>query len=208
MPGLFLNTTWSETGERGVIGSSRLCAPSVALDILDTIGPSLDVPWSTAISLSARFPVISPGGQISDVGGPCGHCIDGGYHDNTGIQTALEIIDGLPPKTRPIIILVRNQNLDTTTQKPLCWYNEISEIISGYMKVSSARAGSDVKMLKKRFAEKSVFDFNMPLSQDEVPLGWYLSPAARDRVKKYVGSALDDPSPASSIRALLAELNK
>jgi hypothetical protein len=203
LPALFLNTTWSETGQRGVLGSARLCGPSVALDIFDTIGAQRDVSWSTAVSLSARFPVISPGGQLSGAGGLWGHCIDGGYHDNTGIQTVMEILRCLPPEARPGILVISNNFIDTASRKPIRWYNEAQDIIVGFFKAPSARAVSDMKMLKTCMPGADVFEANMPLDQKAVPLGWYLSPPARDSVKACVRRTLADSLSTSSVASLM-----
>ena len=67
-----------------------------------THGPGLDAlvlrSFAPGVLLhSARFPVVSPAGSVLDMSKP-GHplvarLIDGGYFDNSGVVTALELID-------------------------------------------------------------------------------------------------------------------
>lgn len=87
-PILLLNATHEETGKR-IIASQALVERNVfvdALDELDELGG--DVPASTAAINSARFIYVSPAGNL---GGNEGSLIDGGYFENFGALTALEI---------------------------------------------------------------------------------------------------------------------
>jgi hypothetical protein len=136
---------------------------------------------------------------MSSPTGLWGHCVDGGYYDNTGIQTVMEIAYSLPPDTHPIILLICNEYADTTLGKPIRWYNEISDIVSGYFKAPGTRARSDISMLKTCLTGADVFEFNMSLDQNAVPLGWYLSPDARDSVKTCVRRTLADTALMGSL---------
>lgn len=57
-----------------------------------------DLPASSAVMNSARFPLISPAGRYELANGPAGEkpkvrqIIDGGYFENYGVETALEVI--------------------------------------------------------------------------------------------------------------------
>jgi len=52
-----------------------------------------DIPLSTAATLSARFPLISPYGALpgDDPKRPSERLVDGGYFENDGVTTAFEI---------------------------------------------------------------------------------------------------------------------
>jgi hypothetical protein len=71
-----------------------------------------DVPISTAINNTARFPYLEPFGEMLPAGGrtQVGSLVDGGYFENEGLQTALELAEWLtahpPPgrSVRPIIV--------------------------------------------------------------------------------------------------------
>ena len=78
-----------------------------------------DITLSKAISLSARFPLISPHANLR---GPSGKVIDrvvdGGYFDNSGMLTALELtkaIDTLTNGTiKPILVQISNHPVEVS----------------------------------------------------------------------------------------------
>jgi hypothetical protein len=51
--------------------------------------PTVDVPLSTAAHMSARFTYVSPAGRFAPDGT---HVVDGGYFENSGATTALDIL--------------------------------------------------------------------------------------------------------------------
>jgi hypothetical protein len=77
-----------------------------------------DIPLSTAAGLSARFPWLSPAGSLTTncrvQRGPEGgkwqavsrkvRLVDGGYFDNSGVETALDVIDYLQRETGRAVI--------------------------------------------------------------------------------------------------------
>lgn len=73
--------------------------------------PTRDIRLSTAATLSARFPVLSPHGTIRDnKGRPIDRVVDGGYFENNGALTAIDIADVLREKgLKPIILLITNE---------------------------------------------------------------------------------------------------
>lgn len=190
IPALFINCTVAETGERGILSTARLDT-SAAVDILDSIGDSIDLPWSTAMSLSARFPGVSPGGRVLKNKQVWRHLLDGGYHDNTGLQTAREIARNFPDSSKPVIIYIHN---DADSKKPIesiRWYNEITEIVFGFWNVRDARAVADLKMVRSEWPADRFYDFNLGLSDNAVPVGWFLSDSARRLVGAYVEKTID-----------------
>jgi hypothetical protein len=70
-----------------------------------------DIPLSTAVSNSARFPVISPHGDITSGGKVVDRIVDGGYFDYSGIVSALELraqISRMDEKLNPLILFATN----------------------------------------------------------------------------------------------------
>ena len=69
---------------------------------------------ATAVTNSARFPVISPAGTVPRVGGGVMRIVDGGYLENGGIETVYDLaryLRMLAP-TRPILIIeITNDDL-------------------------------------------------------------------------------------------------
>ncbi|HEX8164229.1 MAG TPA: hypothetical protein VF601_00390 [Beijerinckiaceae bacterium] len=69
-----------------------------------------DVRLSTAATMSARFPLISPSGAIRNCEGKVGdRVIDGGYFENGGLVTAADLAEGLKKfGLEPVIVYVAN----------------------------------------------------------------------------------------------------
>jgi len=104
MPNLCLNGTSVERGKR-VIASNLLIKWQEFLDADDAIErlmpikdqgkdnkrarPGIDLPISAAAHLSARFTYVSPAGKFPPDGT---HVVDGGYFENSGATTALDIL--------------------------------------------------------------------------------------------------------------------
>ncbi|WP_271893335.1 hypothetical protein [Candidatus Phyllobacterium onerii] len=87
-PVLLLNATHEETGKR-IITGHVLIERNVFIDSLDALHVlGKDVRASTAAHNSARFTYISPAGDLGD---RRGSVIDGGYFENYGALTALEL---------------------------------------------------------------------------------------------------------------------
>jgi hypothetical protein len=93
LPHLFLLGTDADTGRRVITSTIRfdqrddLFAESD--DLLAILGH--DVPASTAVTNSARFPLISPAGRFQDKCNGPRELLDGGYFENYGARTASEI---------------------------------------------------------------------------------------------------------------------
>ncbi|WFU40075.1 hypothetical protein QA640_38625 [Bradyrhizobium sp. CB82] len=115
MPALLFNTTDAGSGKRAVISpfdidplhpkDKDLCI----LAALDRAGTGVDqtvkshslrIPLSTAAFTSARFPWVTPAATISLrndclTANPQARLVDGGYVENSGIETALDLIEKL-----------------------------------------------------------------------------------------------------------------
>jgi hypothetical protein len=98
-PALFLNATHQETGRR-MIASNIKVERDTFLDSFDEFAlVCSDMKASTAAHNSARFTYVSPAGKLVPAPGPdCspkvenrGYIIDGGYFENYGALTALEL---------------------------------------------------------------------------------------------------------------------
>lgn len=97
LPAMIMNATIAETGERLLLGTTRLAASPAGQNrarqdatTLHTIdGKEKDVSVVTAARLSASFPYVTPAAR-SDAPGPRPHAVDGGYYDNYGMATMVE----------------------------------------------------------------------------------------------------------------------
>jgi hypothetical protein len=101
VPALLVNTTEVGSGRRRIIAPFTFAISDAGLDDIAfmPITRSNDIPLSTAVSLSARFPWIAPAGWFNEVDKEGGihkvRLADGGYFDNSGVATAVDLIDSL-----------------------------------------------------------------------------------------------------------------
>lgn len=113
-PYLLLNSTWVESGERA-IGSDLRIDWRHFVDARDTLGlTGQDMALATAAHNAARFPFINAIGALqvpralcllrsgeprpdAEPGKPvvCGHLADGGYFDNSGGNSTIDVLHGL-----------------------------------------------------------------------------------------------------------------
>jgi len=88
--------------------------------------PRCDVALSTAVLNSARFPVVSPPGNIpSESGKIAQRIVDGGYFENFGAVTAIDIADAIKQidkSLEPFILLITN---DPESFPQDCGVNEV-----------------------------------------------------------------------------------
>lgn len=103
-PRLFLNATRVETGKRVLVSPARFDEDEMpeADDLLALGARRWSLPLSTAVHLSARFSYVSPPAKICadaaetcDAGGVWGRVVDGGYHENSGAQSAADLLRAL-----------------------------------------------------------------------------------------------------------------
>lgn len=80
-----------------------------------------DIALSKAVSLSARFPLISPHGNILSLNGSLiDRVVDGGYFDNSGMLTALELAKAIETLTdgaiKPMLVQISNHPVSLDAQ--------------------------------------------------------------------------------------------
>jgi hypothetical protein len=141
LPLLFINGTSVSTGRRIVVGdvcaadrfgSKRTLFP-FAYDLneiatwpkkpnADPCEPPADrnIRLSTAATMSARFPIISPYGNLRDRNNDVvDRIVDGGYFENDGLATAADIAEALKHEQfglQPVIIRVVNEPVRPETR--------------------------------------------------------------------------------------------
>jgi hypothetical protein len=115
-PALLLNATHQSTGRR-LIASHFRTEEGLFLDAWDLFDVlKSDVPASTAIHNSARFSYVSPAGRLiaqattgRGTDKRYGFVLDGGYFENYGAVTALQLIRRVAESgnaVRPVLILI------------------------------------------------------------------------------------------------------
>lgn len=170
LPRLFLNGTRVESGKRVLVSPARFDADELPeVDDLFAIGGRRwSVPLSTAVHLSARFTYVSPPAKIcKDAAETCGldgvwgRVVDGGYHENSGAQTAASLLRALRRAARefeaaqpagrtriqPHVVIITNDPGSTRLCDPpeeiapSRWYAELFSPLDALWNARTARGG-------------------------------------------------------------------
>lgn len=216
LPNLFINGLLAETGQKAITSNLDLNA-SAFLDDVDVINKlGSDIPLKTAASLGARFPVITSGALLKAEGTiPLGHILDGGYKDNSGIETTWQLSLTLDTLIRnaeiryglriPLhIIFIQNSTDGRTFNENYKGATEImpdlSTIIPGFMNAWERRTTTHKNITRELFDNSSwknryrYFEIRLDNKDRSLPLGWYLSEAAGNKIITQAGSiTIDHP---------------
>jgi len=210
-----------------------------AADALSALGA--DVPVSTAINNTARFPYLEPAGELlyyepSDLTGPppldrprpvkgtAEEVLDGGYFENEGLQTALDLADWLRHHgpggraVKPIIIQATGDGsvgvtIDdiarcgvapddpakfSETRRPLQLFAPVAGLYSvrGGHSAVLLRQASDTLCPAGKEAPAHFFHFYLPAQgTKDVPLNWILS----NDTARFIWHAIDTPNGSGNI---------
>lgn len=213
-PLIFLNATHIETGKRILVSPVKFGDPQFfqTNDILQTTGKDLRL--SSSVLLSARFPYVTPAALVRDRNNQIwGHAGDGGYYENLGISTLLDVYNRLralsvrlriPLKVQ--FIFIRNTK-DFTKTTPLKSMYELMAPIEGYLNVWYKSGGYNLNLIKNISFSKNdrILNFALPrFENDIIPLGWSLSRQATQyingQVKQVVELELGKPGPSDELQ--------
>jgi hypothetical protein len=220
-PALFMNTTDVRTGQRIVLTGYELDrtaggahAPDGVKTINSLIDPTVrDLRVSTAAGLSARFPVISPAGSVPN---RPERLVDGGYFENSGVETALELIRALKAIAGSDRIAIRLIVLQSTAdEQPSRAFSEVFDPVHAMLNTRVTR-GTLARIrawreLCKACAPVTIWgDAVLPRtvrghppapdsliwhaldgSQDPLPLGWHLGRVTQDMIRAQIGGTRD-----------------
>jgi hypothetical protein len=150
-----------------------------------------DLYYSTAISLSARFPLISPAGAISLKDGRYLHYVDGGYFENKGALTTAEVIDAIKTNSKygaraEVYVLQFNFSKDGIPKPDgIKFANEALEILMGIYNARGGHTDYSLDYMKKIISRHNGKYVNMDMTQNskDVPMNWVLSRAAINSIK-------------------------
>jgi hypothetical protein len=202
LPHLMLNSTVVETGERAVLTlleTNPDGGEAVLIDHFDAMDEKYTA-WRQSLAglahHSARFPVISPAGTIQEIDADgerssAFRLVDGGYFDNSGIQSLMELIGYLRSTTdrdfEPILILLRNSPDENPSCNGPCTpgtgdlFPELASIVIALYQARGAHAELSLQSVDRFIDDKQRFDLvvgeKTPASR--APLGWSLSASVR-----------------------------
>jgi hypothetical protein len=203
-PALVLNTTVVETGDRLVISPFKIQLPNKENIAIDE--PNLDLKLSTAAVLSARFPYFTPVGWYQRSSDKSKwRLADGGYFDNSGIPTALDIgrslqrIKGYGTTFEIVYLsLIDGQFNGSTTQLNSEGLNEVLSPVRALFSARASRSRSAVELstftINDGIDDPIEYKFRtlfLKKSGDGVklPLGWLIS----KRSRKFIDRQTPDP---------------
>ena len=198
-PALVINTTKVETGERLRISPFKIPLPEGAENFFEK--GNIDFRLSTAAGLSARFPFVTPVGWYEKEDFPTkSRLADGGYFDNSGVSTALDIgrtleqIEGFGTKFDVIhLSLIDLPNQSSLNKMNNQGLNEIGSPIRALFNVRTARGKTIVQqaqdLLNKEISNPFQYKFrNLYLDKQpdkvRLPLGWLLSEYSQREIDK------------------------
>ena len=230
LPALFLNGTSVATGKR-IVTSNLDVSPSLA-DAFDFYHRwPIRIRVSTAANNSARFPIIGPAGtlRLDATEGDTGEMdrvVDGGYFENFGAATALELLQAIerascrePPKSCAYDLVViqissdpgyRGVESDGAAHRPIpspgSFAAELRSPVKTLLNTRTARGVLAAQTLHNWVAGRSgdsnarfiEFRLDIAAEESEPPLGWILSQAAAQTMD----CQLDRPSNRASLERL------
>ena len=155
-----------------------------------------DIRLSTGATMSARFPVISPHGNIRGKDGKIiDRVVDGGYFENFGASTALELARVLDAHgLSPLIILINNEptstdRLENPTTPQATWFASVFSPLKALTGTREARGTHAAAELRNWIDDPDRFAF-ITVERDArnphkaLSMSWWLS--------KHVQKYLDD----------------
>jgi hypothetical protein len=206
VPELFFNSTSVRSGRRVITSTARwLPEPSNDIDPIDfhqfVHG---DVGVARAAHNSARFPGISAAGALRDENGRyLGHLVDGGYFENTGADTAFDLIEALRQSgnddVRFVVIAIANSpRLDDERSASWRRAHILGEVLGPFRALFNTRdargllATYRLQQLVNRPGERNYFEFRPCFEGGrtrEAPLGWQLSDETVARLEEHLTKA-------------------
>jgi hypothetical protein len=197
LPALFINTTEVETGLQNVWSNVNLKGIPLywKRDLYQIQGTPIR--YSSAINLSDRFPLISPAGEFTrpHTGkDSTRHFVDGGYYENKGSETLLQVLQVLHLAGRKIkpYVLQFNFSGDTAIHS-VSKFNEISEITGAIYNTRGGR-GQIAQDALQKYVESlhGVFiPLTLKLNENELPMNWVLSRTVVERLDQTLELLVD-----------------
>lgn len=202
-PAIFANTTEVESGRQCWISNVIPDSTMFMSKERDLLNYKLHggINYSTMINFSTRFPLISPGAMVRENDDQKLHYVDGGYVENTGSATMIEILKALSPALqdtinplvpkgsfiKPYVIQIRFSE-ESNSFKNINFGNEISEILYGIYNTREGRteaASNDLEKLVHSLNGEFI-PLNLSLSSSKVPMNWVLSDKCLNNVWDYI----------------------
>jgi len=209
-PALLLNATWVETGKRIIASNMRVAASRRREDFVDVEDANRffaprSISLSTAAHMSARFTYVSPAGSLrKEDGKTYGRVVDGGYFENSGATTTLAILQTIDqlaeedPRWNLVeryVIHISNDPADPNYTddslakapdnpyiRPSEFLSEVLMPLNALLNTRTARGYYARESAAWEVTHPNYLHFGLCRSSTNVPLGWVLSRATRERM--------------------------
>jgi len=211
-PAILFQTVEVETGIPCIWSNLNLQG-AIPLSAIRDLGSRYNksLAMSTAINLSARFPLLSPAAMFDTNIGSRNirrHYVDGGYFENSGQETLLQLIQSLPfekhPRLVPRVLCFNFSETDSSWNKGIHIVNEVTEIITGIYQTRNARTKLASYELNQycleRFGKGHLLQLALNINNKQLPMNWVLSHTAMQRVDFYCNNLLQDIIPFVSLK--------
>jgi hypothetical protein len=206
MPALIMNSTDAGSGKRVLISpfdigtnskDSDLCMLANKSSSQESKSTSLHFRLSTAAFISARFPWVTPAATVT-LDNNCitknseARLVDGGYVDNSGVETALNLIDTIQSTIDPTIahkIKIYHISLSggDFPDHGAFSFGDLMEPIRALLSSRTSRAYIALNRAQLRARKNDLNDIPSTFSRVDLqnyfyslPLGWALSEKTRD----------------------------
>src|SRR4030095_522005 len=150
---------------------------------------------ATAVHNTSRFPYISAAGRLRASNGEnLGHLVDGGYFENTGADTLIDLLRYLKQSASPlsirfIVVVLLNsppeQHLTDPARIP--WHDtaslgEVFSPLRALLQTRTARGDLALRRVREAVERGDVAEFRVCSDSGlrEAPLGWQLSQEMAD----------------------------
>jgi hypothetical protein len=192
-PVMLINSFEIETGKRAILSNIKLEEKvfSGITNLNDFI--KRPISYSSAIHLSARFPIVSPTGEVSN-SGVTRHYGDGGYFETSGTLTLYELIRSLEDSSKlkqyDVYVIHCQYNADHTEDNKTSnnLFTEFSDIVNGALTVRSGFTKFSTENLKnyinKKMGSGHYIELNVGNNDKDVPLNWVMSKKAVEIVQE------------------------
>jgi len=211
-PLVIFNATIQESGERLLLSPAAMPAQNGLKDLF-TFVPGHDMPVLTAVRLSASFPYISPQASPkldSSERDKALHVADGGYYDNSGLLTCVDVLDDVFasknsdfPKRIALIEIRASKRIDQVAPvKPdtdvlqSAVFGPIETLYNVQSNSQIVRTNWELSMQQQKWLREYGVDcrhFIFHLS-GELPLSWQLTDAEKHEIRSHWPSAGEQPT--------------
>jgi Patatin-like phospholipase len=221
-PSLLLNGAIAETGQKIVMSNLNLGnttqRDNTFYDVVDLFASTNhDVPYKTATFLCARFPFVTSGGKatgtlpniVTDHRQTDYHIIDGGYAENTGIVSAVQLIKELQRVSQRLsntgrlsrqvayYLLFLPNYAPAENASSVQTFRFLAEPVKGFLNTWN-RNGVSLDQLVGYTLQRSQNELSFSYTslmlntrKHRYPLGWYISPTAARRMSQQAKDDID-----------------